>query len=100
MKRELDSCQAVISNNFRLIHDLLDYSDKIEPGALIVFDFSKAFDNNWTLQALQAFGFGENFISTIKMTNSCILLYPIITIQSKGFSEHRSSRMPNLFFSL
>lgn len=71
-----------ISNNIRLIIDLLDYSDQIDSGALIVLlDFCKAFDtieHGFLLHSLKVVGFGNNFIDVIKMfykdMNSSIIL--------------------------
>ncbi len=76
-----------ISSNIRLVLDLLDYSDYIESEALVVFlDFYKAFDtveHNFLYNALQIFGFGQNFVSTVEMfyknINSSVLLYPHTT---------------------
>ncbi len=71
-----------ISNNIRLILDLLDYSDLVSNDALILFlDFFKAFDtveHNFIFKALVNFGFGNNFICVIKTLyndiNSCVSL--------------------------
>ncbi len=53
-----------ISNNIRLVLDLLDYSEYVESQAMIVFlDFYKAFDkveHPFILRALKLFGFGTN----------------------------------------
>uniref|UniRef100_A0A3B3HNI1 Reverse transcriptase domain-containing protein n=1 Tax=Oryzias latipes TaxID=8090 RepID=A0A3B3HNI1_ORYLA len=86
-----------ISNNIRLILDLLDYSEHIDSEALILFlDFYKAFDtveHPFLYNALKLFGFGENFISIAKMfykdISSSILLYPNT---SQRFSINRSVR--------
>lgn len=72
-----------ISSNIRLVLDLLDYSDNIDNDSLIVFlDFYKAFDtvgHYFLFKALQTFGFGPNFVSTIEMLyrdiDSCVALY-------------------------
>ena len=72
-----------ISSNIRLVLDLLDYSDNIDNDSLIVFlDFYKAFDtvgHYLLFKALQTFGFGPNFVSTIEMLyrdiDSCVALY-------------------------
>ncbi len=54
-----------ISNNIRLVLDLLDYSDLVNEEALILFlDFYKAFDtveHNFMYQTLNYFGFGPTF---------------------------------------
>ena len=87
-----------ISNNIRFTLDLLDFSDKIEAVALIVFlDFYKAakdtIEQQFIFKALQAFAFGEKFISTIQMfdkdINSRVVLEPFT---SKRFSVQRSVR--------
>lgn len=86
-----------ISSNIRLVLDLLDYSENIDNDSLIVFlDFYKAFDtveHHFLFKALQTFGFGQNFISTIEMfyknIDSCVILYPNIT---KRFPVLRSVR--------
>ncbi len=54
-----------ISNNIRLVLDLLDYSDLVNEEALILFlDFYKAFDtveHNFMYHTLNYFGFGPTF---------------------------------------
>ena len=65
----------------------MDYSNDIKSKALVVFlDFYKAFDtveHNFLNKALQLFGFGPNFVSTVEMfyknTDSSVLLYPYAT---------------------
>ena len=72
-----------INSNTRLVLDLLDYSNYFESEALVVFlDFYKAFDtvaHNFLYKALQLFGFGPNFLSTVEMfyenIDSGVLLY-------------------------
>ncbi len=58
-----------ISNNIRLIIDILDYSEFINKEALILFiDFYKAFDtveHFFIFEALSKFGFGRSFINAI-----------------------------------
>ena len=84
-----------ISNNIRLVLDLLDYSEYVESQALIVFlDFYKAFDTveyPFIYKALNLFGFGESFISVVKMLykdiNSNVLIY---RNTSKRFPVNRS----------
>ncbi len=86
-----------ISNNICLIFDLLDYSDKIESGALILFvDFCKAFDtieHGFLLHSLKVLGFGNNLIDIIEMfyndINSSIIQN---TGTSKRFGIHRGVR--------
>ena len=86
-----------ISNNIRLVLDLLDYSEYVESQALIVFlDFYKAFDtveHLFIYKALDLFSFGESFISVVKMLykdiNSNVLIYPNT---SKRFPVNRSVR--------
>ncbi|KAI2650693.1 hypothetical protein H4Q32_000737 [Labeo rohita] len=71
-----------ISNNIRLILDILDYSDLINKEALILFiDFYKAFDSVehlFIFEALSKFGFGKSFINAIHTLyngiNSCVSL--------------------------
>ncbi len=71
-----------ISNNIRLVLDVLDYKDLFDKKSLILFlDFYKAFDTveySFICEALQYFGFKENFrniISTFYTNiNSCVSL--------------------------
>lgn len=60
-----------ISNNVRLILDLLDYADFVHSKAMILFlDLYKAFDtleHGFLLQTLRLFGFGDFFINVIEM---------------------------------
>lgn len=73
-----------ISNNIRLILDLLDNSEHMESQAFIVFlDFYKAFDmleHPLIFNTLKLMGFGENFVSVVKMLykdiNSNLMIYP------------------------
>ncbi len=86
-----------ISNNIRLIFDLLDYSDQIESGALILFlDFCKAFDtieHGFLLHSLKVFGFGNNFIDIIEMFYNDINSSIILNMgTSKIFGIHRGVR--------
>lgn len=59
-----------ISNNIRLVLDLLDYSELVNDDALILFlDFYKAFDtveHAFMYEALRHFGFGPNFMKTVQ----------------------------------
>lgn len=73
----IDECQSGfihqrhISNNIRLIFDLLDYSDLISTDSFILFlDYYKAFDcleHEFMLQSLHRMGFGNFFCKCIKM---------------------------------
>ena len=71
-----------ISNNIRLVLDMLDYPELLEDKALILFlDFYKAFDtveHPFIFEALQHFGFEENFRNIINVLytniNSCVSL--------------------------
>ncbi len=69
-----------ISCNSRLILDLLDYTQYVESDVLILFlDFYKAFDtveHEFLFNSLQVLGFGETFISSIRM------FYKIFTVVS------------------
>ncbi len=60
-----------ISNNIRLVLDLLDYSEFVHSDTIILFlDFYKAFDtieHEFLLQSLKLFGFGDSFVNVIKM---------------------------------
>lgn len=59
-----------ISNNIRLVLDLIDYTDLCDDESFILFlDFRKAFDtveHNFMFQALDRFGFGPYFCTAIK----------------------------------
>lgn len=59
-----------ISNNIRLVLDLLDYSELVNDDALILFlDFYKAFDtveHAFMYEALRHFGFGPKFAKTVQ----------------------------------
>ncbi len=58
-----------ISNNIRLVLDLLDYADSVHSNSLILFlDFYKAFDtieHQFLLKSLKLFGFGDASVDTI-----------------------------------
>jgi len=60
-----------ISNNIRLILDILDYSDIINNDSFILFlDYYKAFDtleHSFLFQALKKIGFGDSFCKMVKM---------------------------------
>lgn len=55
-----------ISNNIRLVLDILDYSDLITEDSFILFlDFYKAFDtveHQFLFHSLEKFGFGDFFL--------------------------------------
>uniref|UniRef100_A0A669EC77 Reverse transcriptase domain-containing protein n=1 Tax=Oreochromis niloticus TaxID=8128 RepID=A0A669EC77_ORENI len=59
-----------ITNNIRLVLDILDYSDLINSNVFILFlDFYKAFDtveHEFIFQALDKYGFGTYFSTAIK----------------------------------
>uniref|UniRef100_A0A3P9LWP5 Reverse transcriptase domain-containing protein n=1 Tax=Oryzias latipes TaxID=8090 RepID=A0A3P9LWP5_ORYLA len=59
-----------ISNNIRLVLDLIDYSDYCPDESFILFlDFYKAFDtieHNFILHAIEKFGFGPFFRGAVK----------------------------------
>lgn len=86
-----------ISCNIRLVLDLIDYSDYVESEALILFlDFYKAFntvEHQFLSRALKIFGFGEKFISSVRMLykdiSSSVMLFPNTT---KRFPVHRLVR--------
>lgn len=71
-----------ITNNIRLVLDLLDYEDLIPNDSFLLFlDFYKAFDSlehKFIFKALDKFGFGDYFCRAIrtlyKNNNSCIKL--------------------------
>ncbi|KAF7641042.1 hypothetical protein LDENG_00298150 [Lucifuga dentata] len=71
-----------ISNNIRLVSDLIDYSELLEGDPVILFlDFHKAFDSvshQFIFDTLQYFKFGRPFIQAIKTLynggNSCVKL--------------------------
>ncbi len=59
-----------ISNNVRLVLDLLDYSELVKDDSYMLFlDFYKAFDSiehGFIFKTLEKIGFGDLFIKTIK----------------------------------
>lgn len=67
-----------ITNNLRLVHDLLDYADEVQSQALVLFlDFYKAYDtieHTFLLKTLKLFGFGDAFINVIEMLYKDIVL--------------------------
>ncbi|XP_051811827.1 LINE-1 reverse transcriptase homolog isoform X1 [Acanthochromis polyacanthus] len=72
----IDECQSGfmrdrhISNNIRLVLDILDYSDLVQDQSLILFlDFYKAFDSlehGFMLSAIEKYGFGGFFQSALR----------------------------------
>lgn len=86
-----------ISSNVRIILDLMDYSEYLDEGALILFsDFRKAFDtfeHTSLLKCFYNFGFGWNFILVIQIPygniDCCVLLHPNVM---KRFSVLRLVR--------
>lgn len=60
-----------ISNNIRLVLDMLDYTDLIDSDGFIFFlDYYKAFDtleHKFLFQALQNIGFGKSFCRMVQM---------------------------------
>ncbi len=99
----IDECQSGfikghhISNNIRLVLDLIDYRDLVLDPALIMFlDFQKAFDtvsHNFILSVLQYFDFNNYFINAVKTLyvrgNSCVKL---LSGTTPKFSIHRGIR--------
>ena len=55
-----------ISNNIRLIFDIIEYTDvRIIPGSIIRLDIEKAFDSvfhKFLIQILEQFNFGNNLL--------------------------------------
>lgn len=73
-----------ISNNIRLILDLLDYSELVRDDSYILFmDFYKAFDSiehNFIFKTLEKIGLGDLFIKAIKTLCTAILLLNLNTV--------------------
>ena len=71
-----------ISNNIRLVLDLLDYADQVHSKAFILFlDFYKAFDtieHGFLIECLKLFGYWTTFVEIIDMfykeINSSVIL--------------------------
>lgn len=86
-----------ISNNLRLVLDLLDYADFVKSDAIILFlDFYKAFDtteHEFLLQSLKLFGFGSSFANIIEMFYKGITSSVIVNMfTSQRFSIRRGVR--------
>ncbi len=86
-----------ISNNIRLVLDLLDYQDLIHSDGLILFlDFHKAFDtieHKFIFRTLELFGFGKAFIETVTMFYTGFNSSVIVNFDtSKWFNIYRSVR--------
>ncbi len=86
-----------ISNNIRLVLDLLDYSDLIYSDGLILFlDFHKAFasiEHKLIFHTLELFGFGKAFIETVRMFYRGINSSVIVNFgTSKRFNIYRGVR--------
>uniref|UniRef100_A0A3B3CA37 Reverse transcriptase domain-containing protein n=1 Tax=Oryzias melastigma TaxID=30732 RepID=A0A3B3CA37_ORYME len=65
-----------ISNNIRLILDMIDYNEYIRDDSFILFvDFYKAFDtisHSFMIRVIKEFGFGERFLKAIEVLyNGC-----------------------------
>ena len=63
-----------INDSLRLLADVLDYGKRFDKSGIIVsIDFCKAFDTlsfNFILNALKFFGFGNNFIRWVSITQN------------------------------
>ena len=80
-----------ITDNIHLIQDLIDWiNNNEEAAALLLFDQEKAFDrlsHLFLFKTLHAFGFGENFITWVK-----ILLFDIKSfVRINGFETEEFS---------
>ena len=97
-----------IGENIRLVLDMIDFTNTTNlPGLIFLADFEKAFDIlewDFLLQTLHFFGFGQDFITWIKVMysdiKSCVLNNGHT---SELFSLHRGLRQgcplsPLLFF--
>ena len=70
-----------IGESVRLISDILDYTDAVQfEGYIFAADMEKAFDSvdhNFILAALEAYGFGPNFVQWVKTLlydqKSCVM---------------------------
>ena len=66
-----------IGNSVNLVRDIIDYANETDEGAALIFlDQEKAFDrvsHDLLFDTLKAFGFGEYFVSWIKLlySNAC-----------------------------
>ena len=74
-----------MSDNVVLINSIIDYCEEFKkPGTLIFLDFEKAFDSlEWTFMqnAVKKFGFGDSFLSWIKLLYSC----PSLVVKNNGW---------------
>ena len=65
-----------IGDNTRFVYDLMSFTELTNtPGLLVLIDFEKAFDSiSWKFmyKVLNYFGFGDNFITWIKILNTNI----------------------------
>ena len=99
-----------IGENIRLVLDMIDFTNTTNlPGLIFLADFEKAFDKlewDFLFQTLHFFGFGQDFITWIKVMysdiKSCVLNNGH---KSEFFSLHRGLRQgcplsPLLFFSM
>lgn len=86
-----------ISNNIRLILDMIDYSDLLPNDSFILFiDFYKAFDtieHNFILKSISFFVFGNYFHKAIQtLYNGCSSSVKLKTGTSERFSISRGIR--------
>ncbi len=85
-----------ITNNTRLVLDLLDYAENVEDGAIILFFiFFKAFDtveHKFLFKTIALFGFGNNFLNIVKMFYTDISSVIFNTSTTKRFNINRGVR--------
>ena len=86
-----------ISNNIRLILDIIEYTRANEiPGAIVLLDIEKAFDSvnhNFLFRTLEHFNFGPKFIEWIKTLYSARQTY----VMNNGFLTNRISMHRGIF---
>ena len=86
-----------ISNNVRLILDIIEYAQANEiPGAILLLDIEKAFDSvnhNFLFNTLEQFNFGPKFIDLIKTLYSTRQTY----VMNNGFLTNRISMQRGIF---
>ena len=86
-----------ISNNVRLIFDIIEYTQTNEiPGALILLDIEKAFDSvshDFLFRTLKQFNFGPKFIDCIKTLYTARQTY----VMNNGFLTNRISMQRGIF---